>query len=337
MPNKARVYIDTTIVIGLVLLSSAGVLWKSSDLLRYASFFLLGLVASTLKVRLPRIRGNLSGGFVFVLIGIAEFSFSEAILMAWGTGLVQCLWKVKRRPVLRQFLFNLATLGNSAAIAYSLPRVLLNAIHYDSVAILLLLAATLYFWINNASVLSAVALVEDKPLRAIWDQCSLWSYWYFLIQAVLAGVISVCIRARGWAFSLLAIVLIAVVYLAFKRIARFFTTGKLPIRRTKRYEGIDSTADLMWTDRHGELHVTTVRIIDISELGMKVESPEPFSTSTVQIRAEDHEIDAPGEICYCEFTAGKYVAGIEFHLVLTQRQLLSFLSTRGGLLDRVRD
>jgi hypothetical protein len=320
----------------MVLVTVAALRWESSDFSRYGFYFLLGLIASTLKVRLPRIRGTLSGGFVFVLIGIAEFSFSETIIMAWSAGLVQCLWKVKRRQVLRQLLFNLATLGNSAALAYLLPRALLEGMNLHSVAILLLIAATLYFWTNNISVLTALALVEDKTLGTIWHACSLWSYWYFLIQAALAGLISVCIHLRGWVFSFTAILLLIVVHFTFKRIARWFATGNSPVRKAKRYEAINSTAELTWTDRDGQQHVTSARILDVSELGMKVESPEPVGVSTVHICAHAHEIDAPGEVCYCEFASGKYIAGIEFHLVLTQRQLLSFLYTRGGsdLTDR---
>jgi hypothetical protein len=336
MPNKARLYIDSTITVGIIVLTVAALTWRPSDLVRYSSYFVLGLVASTLKVRLARIRGTISGGFLFVLIAIAEFSFAETIFMAWSTGLVQCFWKVKRRQARRQLLFNLATLGNGAALAYSLPRFILNALGYQSIAIILLIAATLYYWANNISVLTALALVEDKPIEKIWQQCSLWSYWYFIAQAALAGFVSVCIHARGWVFSLLLIVLSIAVYLTFKRIAKFFITGKLPIRKAKRYDAIDSTAEAIWMDRHGNEHNTAVRILNVSELGMQIESPEPFSTSTIHIVAPAHGIDATGEVCYCEFTSGKYMAGIELHLVLTQRQLMSLLYTRGSsdLTDR---
>src|SRR5579864_9047976 len=223
MPKRAKDYIDGTILLGILLLTLGALQWQSTNILRYASYLLLGLIASTLKVRVPRIRGTVSGGFVFVLIGIAEFSFGETMVMALSTGLVQCLWKAKRRQVRRQLLFNLATLANSAAAAYWLPRLLLNALRVDYVVVLLILSATLYFWINNISVLTALALVEDKPLKNIWRQCSLWSYWYFLIQAALAGAIAICIRSRGWVFALSVIILLLGVYLIFRRIARLLT------------------------------------------------------------------------------------------------------------------
>lgn len=327
MPKQARTYINATIGAGAILLLLAAAQWRSSDLLRFVMFFLLGLVTATLKVRLPRVQGTLSGGFVFVLIAIAEFSFSEAIVMAVSTALVQCVWKAKRRQVPRQLLFNLATLVNSASIAY-LPRYILTAFHFQTPTIWLLIASVLYFWVNNLSVLTAMALVEDKPVRTIWSQCSIWSQWYFFIQVILAGIISFSIRLEGWVFSFFLVVLLIVLHLVSKRIAGLFANRKWRTRQAKRYDGINATAEVSWMDRHGDTHATNARILDVSEYGMRIESPQPFSASTVHICAPEHNIDARGEIRYCNFSAGKYVAGIEFHLILTQRQLLSVLHTR---------
>jgi len=326
MPNRAKHYIDGTIVLAILLIALAALQWKSTDPLRYVSYLLLGLAAATRKVRLPRIRSTISGGFVFVLIGIANFSFAETMVMALSTGYIQCVWKAKRRQTRSQLLFNLATLANGAAAAYWLPRVILNAVHIDSVALLLVLAATVYFWINNLSVLTAVSLVEDKPLRNIWRQCSLWSYWYFLIQAALSVAISQCIRFGGWVFALSVIILLLSGYAIFKRIARLLTPGALGQRRARRYAADQSPVQVSWRDHNGGEHSLTARVIDISELGIQLESPEPISTATVNISAPEHGVDSLAEVCYSEFRGGKYFVGLEFHLVLNKRRLMSFVA-----------
>jgi PilZ domain-containing protein len=328
MPKKARTYVNGTIVLGILVLAAGLLQWKSVDLLRYASYLGLGLAASTLKVRLPKIRGSVSGGFIFVLIGIADFTFAETLVIAWATGLVQCVWKANRRQVAQQLLFNLATLGNSAAAAYWLPRLMLHAVHYDSLALLLVLAASLYFWINNISVLTVLALVEDKPLMGIWRQCSIWSYWYFLVQAALAGIISTCIRSRGWVVTVYMIVLLLGGYLIFKRVANTFSTRKQTRRRAKRYDSINATVQAAWTGRAGSKHVATARVIDVSEMGMRIECQEPIAAGTVHISSSEHNIDNDAEVCYCEFRAGKYSIGLEFHLLLKNSQLMSLLYTR---------
>ena len=89
MPKAARFYVKGIVVAGLSLLAAGLFLWTSSDPPRYLSHFLLALFVSTLKGRLPGITGTISFGFVFVLIGVAEFSFSETLAIACATGLVQ--------------------------------------------------------------------------------------------------------------------------------------------------------------------------------------------------------------------------------------------------------
>jgi hypothetical protein len=110
---------EIVFVAGLSLLAAGLLLWRSADPPRYLVHFILALFVSTLKGRLPGITGTVSFGFVFVLIGVAEFSFSETIAIASATGLVQCVWKARRRPIVLQSYSNLATLVISAAAAYS--------------------------------------------------------------------------------------------------------------------------------------------------------------------------------------------------------------------------
>src|SRR5579883_47196 len=325
MPRRAKVYIDATILAAILVIALADLEWKSTDALRYWSYLLMGLVASTRKIRVPRIRSTISCGFIFVLIGIAEFSFAETMAMAFSTGLVQCLWKVQRRPIRRQLLFNLATLANSAAAAYWLSRVMMSAIHMQSsVALQLLFAATVYFWINNLSVLTAVALVEGKPLVSIWRQCSLWSYWYFLIQATLAIGISLCIRFGGWLFALSIVVLLLGGYSIFKKVAKLLS-NPLGQRRARRHLVNKVPIDLAWEDSDGRQHSITARVINISELGMGLESPEPITAKRVHVTDASHDIDTVAEVCYSEFRGGQYLIGLELHLILNKRRMMSFV------------
>jgi hypothetical protein len=48
--------------------------WESADPGRFTVYLVLALIASTLKVRLPRVAGSLSFNFVFILIGLARLS-----------------------------------------------------------------------------------------------------------------------------------------------------------------------------------------------------------------------------------------------------------------------
>ena len=78
MPAKARLYIGTTISLGLALLA-ASLVWfrECPDVARYLACASLACIASTLKVRLPGLHGTISVNFVFILIGIARLSLAE--------------------------------------------------------------------------------------------------------------------------------------------------------------------------------------------------------------------------------------------------------------------
>ncbi len=68
------------------------------------------MVASAMKIRLPGFHTTISTNFVFILIGIALFSFGETVLIGLGGALVQSLWNSQRRPKPVQALFNGACL-----------------------------------------------------------------------------------------------------------------------------------------------------------------------------------------------------------------------------------
>src|SRR2546426_5944053 len=173
MPRKATIFIKSTIALGLLLLAIGLAGWKSSGLLRYLSCLVIALFFSTLKVRLPGLTGSLSLNFTFVLIAVADFSFAETVAIAFGSGLMQCLWKMKRPPVALQLWFGVATMVVSAAPAWWVTGLILNAAHVDATVMLLPLAALLYFSINTSLVSAAVALAEEKPFAKLWKQCSL--------------------------------------------------------------------------------------------------------------------------------------------------------------------
>src|SRR6266576_4158380 len=120
MPTRAKLYINSAIVLGLGTL--AGCLlygWSFPDLPRYFGYLILACVGSTLKIKLPKIRGTMSINFLFILIGVAELTIAETITLGCVAALIQCLWKTRKQPALVQVLFNLSTVVTSIAIAFS--------------------------------------------------------------------------------------------------------------------------------------------------------------------------------------------------------------------------
>src|SRR5579864_13910 len=79
MPKRAIAFVVLTAAIGSAALGHALVHWHSDDLLKFACYFAIAMLASTMKVRLPGIESTMSVHFLFVLLGVLELSLAETL------------------------------------------------------------------------------------------------------------------------------------------------------------------------------------------------------------------------------------------------------------------
>jgi len=217
MPTKAKIYIGLVIILGFALLAGSVALRSDfPDMPRYISYLLLALLASTFKVRLPGITGTISVNFLLILIGIADFTFTETITMGCAAIVIQCVWGAKRRPQLIQVLFNVAALALSIGVAYQVAHYTLTLARAESLSALLVIAACTYFMSNTLLISGVLCIMDGKPLKKVWQQCYLWSFPYYLVGSAIAGIISVSNRAVGWETSLLIMPIMYLVYLFYR-------------------------------------------------------------------------------------------------------------------------
>jgi diguanylate cyclase (GGDEF)-like protein/putative nucleotidyltransferase with HDIG domain len=214
LPNKAKAFITGVALSGALIVAYATLHWASTDLTRFLCYVAIAITASSLKVNLPRITGTMSVNFLFILIGIAELSFAETLLMGLSAILVQCLWNTKLRPNWTHVSFNL---GNSAvaigATYFISHNPVLRAIFHDSLALELVVAACVYFVSNTLPVAGIISLTEGQSFKKIWQECYFWSFPYYLVGAAIAGLVSMVNRTVGWQPSLLVV---PVVYWIFR-------------------------------------------------------------------------------------------------------------------------
>lgn len=216
MPSKAQIYVACVATVGLSMLAAGLVVGPFPDPPRYACYLLLGLLASTLKLRLPGLTGTMSVNFLFILMGIADYSFAETIVMGCGAAIVQSVWRPKRRPEPIQVVFNVAALAISISVAYGGSRLILSAARAISLPALLALAACLFFVTNTGLVSLVLSFVEEKPLRDVWRQCYFLAFPYYLIGAGVAGLVSFTGRAAGWKVSFLVLPVMYLTYLWYR-------------------------------------------------------------------------------------------------------------------------
>lgn len=212
MPSQAKLYIASIATTGLLLLAAA--IYKDSfpDLGHFLVLSLLALLASTLKIRLPGFTGSMSASFLFILIGIADFSLAETLTMACGAGLVQSLWKPRQRPRPVQVLFNVSALALSVAVAYLGARPVLVIAGTKAVAVAEVLAVSLYFLSNTTLVSGVISVAEQKSFTETWRTCNRWSFPYFLVGAAVASPICVMNHSLGWKLPLLILSLMCLTH-----------------------------------------------------------------------------------------------------------------------------
>src|SRR6266852_2527291 len=98
MPSLAKAYIAMIVALAAAVLTVVASRLNPENLGHFVLFFALAMLASAMKIRLPGFKTTISTNFVFILIGIALFSFGETVLIGLGGALVQSLWKTQTRP-----------------------------------------------------------------------------------------------------------------------------------------------------------------------------------------------------------------------------------------------
>jgi hypothetical protein len=190
MPKIAKIYIGLVIATGAAVLAIAAVSWSSGSIRDFAIYFALVAFASTLKVAIPGLDLTMSPNFIFLLVGITSFRFSEVIACAFAAAIVQSIWRPKGKLRMVQIGFSAACLVICSATAWASSTLLLRAGNSLSPAALVFVAGSFYLGLNTVLVSTVVALAENRNLKRVWQLCHEWVFPSFLGGIVLAGVVS---------------------------------------------------------------------------------------------------------------------------------------------------
>jgi hypothetical protein len=207
MTIKVKAYLAGTVALGLVVFAQAESHWACANPLRLLIYLVLAAWAGSLKVRLPGMTGTYSLNFIFVLIGIADLSFGETVLIATLSMIAQSVWRTKKPPRLEQVVFNANAVAISAASAFLAARFTpLPALAQLAVA------AGAYYLVNTAIVSGILGLVEEKSFSDVWSGWFRWSFTYYLMGVcTVAAIVSINHR-YGWTYPL---VLLPFMYLEY--------------------------------------------------------------------------------------------------------------------------
>jgi hypothetical protein len=216
MATKAKLCIAIIAALAAVILAVVASRWNPESLSRFFLFFGLAMVASAMKIRLPGFKTTISTNFVFILTGIALFSFGETVLIGLGGALIQSLWKTQTRPKPVQVLFNAACLTVCAAAAFWTSHTISTMLALNSMAVMMVLGACVYMVLNTGLVSLVISLAEGRSLRDLWSSCYEWTFPYFLVGAAIAGLASAASRGTNLGIALLVMLAMYFVYVYYR-------------------------------------------------------------------------------------------------------------------------
>jgi diguanylate cyclase (GGDEF)-like protein/putative nucleotidyltransferase with HDIG domain len=306
----ARAFIGLVIAGGTAFLLQAAMHQNSKNIAEFICYLGIAVLASRLRVTLPGITGTLSVNFLFILVGVAELSFSEAITLGAISMLAQCFYP--SRPGAIQLTFNVCAGSVSTALAYLVYHNPLANMLIVNRPLVLCLAASTYFIVNAGCIAVVISFSEGKPLRRILVDCYFWSFPYYLVGAGVAGAISWFNHAFNWETSLLFVPAIYLIYRSYR-----LYLGKL--EDEKRH--VEEMADLHLRtiealalaieakDQTTHDHLQRVRIYAIEvakELGLKGAELEALHAAALlhdigKLAVPEHIIAKPGRLTPEEF------------------------------------
>jgi diguanylate cyclase (GGDEF)-like protein/putative nucleotidyltransferase with HDIG domain len=213
---QTKFFVGSTASLGVVVLGYALLHWQSQDLVRFACYLAVALLASGLKVQLPGIDGTMSVNFLFILLGVLELSLPETLVIGCTASLMQSVWQARKRLDPVKVLFNVAgMMANASALTYLTYQWLAGRFGSNK-PILLMVAALVFFFANTLPISIVIALTEGKSSRKVWSECYFWSFPYYLVGAAAVGLVGIVNRSAGWQTSLLVLPLIYWVYRSYR-------------------------------------------------------------------------------------------------------------------------
>src|SRR5579863_9376138 len=156
MPIRARLYIALILMAGIFGVAAQLTHFQSSRPLVFWCYFLVTLLTSGLKIRLPMVFATLSVNFLFILVGIVLFSLPEALVLGVAGTIVQCLWRPRTRPKAIRIAFSTCSIAMAVMAAHTVFHGRLNRILGELNPLLLGLAACTYFVVNTALVAGVI-------------------------------------------------------------------------------------------------------------------------------------------------------------------------------------
>ena len=309
----ARIYVWIIGLMGSAVVLSTLLRWESSDLIRFACFFLVALFAAGLRVGVNNGNGAaLPINILFVLMGIMELSLPETIVIAGATTAIQCL-QVVTGPS-RNFLtfFNISSIATATWITHFIyfhPHLQLG---FASAHVRLIAAATAFYLFNTFPVAAVISLTEHKSLRQLWRERYVWSFNFYVVGMIAAGLYSFVNVYLDWGYSMLALFFFYLLYKVYSmHLARIDKemqhSEQMADLHLRTIEALALAIESKDETTHEHLQRVQVYALEIGrDLGMANDELEALRAAAIlhdigKLAVPEHIISKPGKLTPEEF------------------------------------
>ena len=323
---RAKIFVAIFVAVGACGFGAALLHWHSSDMLKFACYLLLAVLASTLKVKLPGMDSTMSVQFLFVLLGVLELSLAETLVIGCTAALVQSLWKTNRRPDPVKVAFNILGLMSNAICMTYIAYHSLAVLFKGSLPLVQLVAALIYFLGNTVPLSIVIGLAEKRSVFKIWSEAYFWGLPYNLAGATLVGVVSYANHLIGWQNALLFVPVMYVIYRSYylylgrlEEQKKRVQMEEMQVAAEKRHveqvcalhlrtiEGLALAIDAKDHTTHEHLHRVRTYATEIAkELGLSEEESDALRAAALlhdvgKLAVPDHILNKPGRLTPEEF------------------------------------
>ena len=220
MTISAQLFISAMAAAGVVALAVGLMQWQCKDPVRFLSFLTITLLASRLKVKLPGTNGNMSVNLPFILLAVAVLSFSETVLIAAASALIQGLPVRGKslKPV--QAMFNISTLVVAVSFATLVYKYSAVIPSLAAKSVLIALAGVAFLVADTLPVAGVISLTEGLSLVKVWRDMLELTFSYFGLSAGIAAIAATSTHYVGWPTPLLVLPVMAASYVSYRRYFR---------------------------------------------------------------------------------------------------------------------
>jgi len=282
--------------------------WHWADPLRLVSFALATVCGSMLKLRLPGLRGTVSGSALFILVGIANLSLPEALVLAALAMLVQSTFRTSGRPKLAQAAFSIGVFVTAVFVA---ARVFDYSEHHFPGVVSFGILAVAFYGANTLPIAAIIGLTDNQSLLKIWAG-QRWLLPYYIAGASMAWVIDTLPRGVQWEFPMMCLPLVYLMHRSNRTQVRQMEKEREHMRalnglHLRTIETLALAIDAKDHTTHDHLQRVQLYAVEIGkDLGLSEKELEALTAAAVlhdigKLAVPESIISKPGKLTRSEF------------------------------------